>query len=654
MENFKTNRDIFIFIRNNHLDMSDCNMVTDLITSTLNIEISTSASKALQNKISTFLTHLKSRWIASRYDYTKFCKSNEKWLNSSFLFPTEVTNLIPYSSNSHMPSTSHIPPERSKSFENLSERYKRKKTQEVRNNPDMLDFIMKKKLKSDEAHFIYDFIQKYPEHVEKVKKFCENILDGTQVIDKETALSAYVSANLTRSQYNIIRNITQSGSKELPSYYEIRKAKEDCLPDKRSIIITDTGVQILLQSLLDHTAFRFIRLLRSNLQSLMNLTMVSKWGCDGASNQSRYKLNFNDESQNDHSVFICSLVPIKIYNNINNQIVWQNNCPSSTRFCRPIQFHFVQENTDVVKCYVDSIKNQISSLTLSISENISIKHELVFTMIDNKICNILTDTKSSMRCYLCGASPKEMNNLNLVKKKDIKEEHLSFGLSSLHCWIRCFECLLHISYRINIKTWAVTSEKNKREVEERKKAVQAAFRSKMGLLIDVVKQGKGTSNDGNTARKFFANSKLSSDITGLDEHLITRFSILLQTIASGENINILKFQTYALETAKLYVSLYPWYYMPVSVHKLLIHGSTIIKHAIVPIGQLSEDAQEANHKYFRKYRENNSRKMSRKSNNEDIFRHLLIASDPIISLSRKIVEREKKELCDEAKDLLIL
>lgn len=182
MENFKTNGDIFIFIRNNHLDRSDCNVVTDSITATLNIEISTSASKALQNKISTFLTHLKSRWIASRCDYTKFCKSNEKWLNSSFLFPTEVTNLIPYSSNSH------IPPKRSKSFENLSERYKRKKTQEIRNNPDMLDFIMKKKLKSDEAHFIYDFIQKYPEHVEKVKKFCENILDGTQVIDKESCV----------------------------------------------------------------------------------------------------------------------------------------------------------------------------------------------------------------------------------------------------------------------------------------------------------------------------------------------------------------------------------------------------------------------------------------------------------------------------------
>jgi len=31
--------------------------------------------------------------------------------------------------------------------------------------------------------------------------------------------------------------------------------------------------------------------------------------------------------------------------------------------------------------------------------------------------------------------------------------------------------------------------------------------------------------------------------------------------------------------------------MPPSVHKILIHGSLAIKYALVPIGQLSEEAQ---------------------------------------------------------------
>lgn len=396
-----------------------------------------------------------------------------------------------------------------------------------------------------------------------------------------------------------------------------------------------------------------MKLLNFDSNNSKNLIMISKWGCDGASDQSRYKINFSDPLKDDSSVFISSLVPIKIYNSKNNEMLWQNNYPSSTRFCRPIQFKFVKEEKIEVKSCVTDIQNQISLLTPSIlDENITITHKLFLTMVDNKICNILTDTSSFMKCYICNASPKQMNDINSVKTRTVKMEHYSFGLSSLHCWIRCFECLLHISYRLDIKCWAIRNKDNKEKIDERKKHIQSAFRIQMGLLVDCVKQGKGTTNDGNTARKFFGNPQLSAEITGLDENLIIRFSILLQTIASGKKINVSKFTIFAFQTAELYVFLYPWYYMPASVHKLLLHGGDIIEHAIVPIGQLSEDAQEANHKCFRKYRENNSRKMSRKCNNTDIFNNLLIASDPIISSSRKFIENKIKELSEDVKNLL--
>lgn len=91
--------------------------------------------------------------------------------------------------------------------------------------------------------------------------------------------------------------------------------------------------------------------------------------------------------------------------------------------------------------------------------------------------------------------------------------------------------------------------------------------------------------------------------------------------------------------------------MSASVHKLLLYGGDIIKHVIVRIGQLSENAQEANHKCFRKYRENNYRKMSRKCNNIDIFNNLLIASDSIISSSRKFIENKVKN-SEDIKNLL--
>jgi hypothetical protein len=53
------------------------------------------------------------------------------------------------------------------------------------------------------------------------------------------------------------------------------------------------------------------------------------------------------------------------------------------------------------------------------------------------------------------------------------------------------------------------------------------------------------------------------------------------------------------------VSLVP---MPTAVHIQLMHGAKIIERAPLPIGQLSEDVQEARNKDIRRYRENFARK----------------------------------------------
>jgi len=72
-------------------------------------------------------------------------------------------------------------------------------------------------------------------------------------------------------------------------------------------------------------------------------------------------------------------------------------------------------------------------------------------MIDGKICNILTNQKSSTSCNICGATPKQMNDLKTIKQLRCNEDNYKFGLSTLHCWIRFMECILHISYNIDFK-----------------------------------------------------------------------------------------------------------------------------------------------------------------------------------------------------------
>jgi len=99
------------------------------------------------------------------------------------------------------------------------------------------------------------------------------------------------------------------------------------------------------------------------------------------------------------------------------------------------------------------------------------------------------------------------------------------------------------------------------------------------------------------------NYKISSEITGVSEVLIYHFNVILQCVSSGENINIDKFEVYCWETAELYTNLYSWYYMPPSVHKILIHGSSIIKSFVLPIGVLSEEAQESRNKDIKRYGE---------------------------------------------------
>jgi hypothetical protein len=38
----------------------------------------------------------------------------------------------------------------------------------------------------------------------------------------------------------------------------------------------------------------------------------------------------------------------------------------------------------------------------------------------------------------------------------------------------------------------------------------------------------------------------------------------------------------------VFVKEYPWFYMPASVHKVLVYGADIVSGALLPVGQLSE------------------------------------------------------------------
>ena len=129
--------------------------------------------------------------------------------------------------------------------------------------------------------------------------------------------------------------------------------------------------------------------------------------------------------------------------------------------------------------------------------------------------------------------------------------------------------------------------------------------------------------------------------------------IIMQAMASGKPIDVNKFKKYCMDMAKIYVNKYMWYPMPSSCHMILIHGSDVIETFLIPIGQLSEEAQEARNKDIKRCRENNTRKSTPIHTNEDIIHFLLISSDPYISSLRHVHKHKIKDLHPEAQNLIL-
>jgi hypothetical protein len=194
-------------------------------------------------------------------------------------------------------------------------------------------------------------------------------------------------------------------------------------------------------------------------------------------------------------------------------------------------------------------------------------------------------------------------------------------------------------------------------VETRKQEIQDQFKEKLGLLVDIPKANFGNTNDGNTSRRFFENYEVSADIIKIDKGLIYRLRTILDTMCCGYKINVESFQKYSDGYTIgyiWYILLYGFYPMSPILHKVLRHGAEVIQHAILPIGQLSEEVAEARNKHIRQYRLNYSRKFSRVECNMDVLNRLLLTSDPLLTSLRTNIyfKKNRKPLYRDVLNLL--
>lgn len=95
---------------------------------------------------------------------------------------------------------------------------------------------------------------------------------------------------------------------------------------------------------------------------------------------------------------------------------------------------------------------------------------MLFTMIDGKVLQTVTETASSQACPICKEKPSGF--FNFEAQRTFNEEALQFGISPLHAKIRFMEHILHISYDLSFgpegKTVRGNTENKKKRENEKK------------------------------------------------------------------------------------------------------------------------------------------------------------------------------------------
>ena len=120
---------------------------------------------------------------------------------------------------------------------------------------------------------------------------------------------------------------------------------------------------------------------------------------------------------------------------------------------------------------MDNIKEQVDKLMLFEKivdgKKISVSYQLALTVLDGKVCNAITGTEFTQCCYLCASASKEFNKIDEILQKEVSDENLKYGLSTLHAWIRCFKCCLHVLYKLYVTKWQTRGSEDKEKVKMR-------------------------------------------------------------------------------------------------------------------------------------------------------------------------------------------
>ncbi len=475
-------------------------------------------------------------------------------------------------------------------------------------------------------------------------------------------LAFLLKNNFTKAQYDNIRaTCLRQNANIFPCYDLIQDAKAACRPEE--IVCDGISAKVPLNNLIRHTIKRlvesdeeaFVSYFPADHFSRVELTMHFSWGFDGSTGQSQYHQkaqNENETSQKftDASLFVTVLNPLRLCSAENpKQIFWNNDSPQSTSFIRPLRMERTKETKDHVlktKREIEEEHEKMKKFDLKLSNGIVlIIHILLhLTLIDGKIASFLTNT-ASQNCPVCGNTPTEMTKVeNLYNGKfNPRQGSLKYGIRTLHSWIRALEFLLHLAYRLNVGKWQVKGEKNRETYNKTKYRIHEDLKNKIGVNVDQPRAGgAGTSNTGNAARRCFEDPDKFAEILKIDQRLVRNLKAILIALSITQPIDIEKYNELCKETFLIHVSLYPWFFLPSSIHCILIHSKDVMINSSLPNGMLGEEGPESCNKLYKYYRDKHARKTSWQANLIDVFNRRIDSSDPVIASTNLRYQKQKR------------
>lgn len=522
MAGFCTNLDLFVKLRSGG-DLKNFMFLYESIISGLNTEVCEEDKNLIKEFCRLFCVNLNKKWIDSSRNQKTFMnrESTRKWLEKNINWPvcdsvdlrsemgfSDAVLSEPADMDSHVPNLAvctaeagtSTEKEHRKPFEELGNKQKKRRSTSIveENSEDELQHWYLTKLKDNGKTNLAKVIQYLSSNPEALSEVHERLFNKQSLsnVSADKCLALYTSLALSKWKYLALRQfLKEENCAAFPSYPTLVNAKKRCYPQQESMEITEKGAQIKLQALLDHTVERILLDVNSVDRSQNEeLKLTWKWGLDGSSSQSNYKQKTSNTAAtefDDSSVVMISIVPLRLVSTSpssgNENIVWENPTPCSTLYCRPVKFTFTSETADFIKSEESEMKKQIDERISTRCGNIIVSHELHMTMIDGKVANIIAEVPSYATCPICLAKPSEMNNLDALTSKPLREEIYKHGISSLHMKIRCMECILHISYNLDFQRWTARSE-HKALKQAKKNTTQQEFREQTGMLIDIVKQ----------------------------------------------------------------------------------------------------------------------------------------------------------------------